>query len=95
LLTGGGMRVKLVEGMALGKPVVTTKIGAEGIAAEDEKQLMIRNSPAEFAEAVCQLLNNPIFARGLGERAKEFAKTNFEAGTAYRKLTDFYSSLLR
>jgi glycosyltransferase involved in cell wall biosynthesis len=95
LLTGGGMRVKLVEGMALAKPIVTTSIGAEGIAAENEKQLMLKNSPGEFAEAICQLLNNPIFARGLGDRAKEFAKTNFEAGAAYRKLTDFYSSLLR
>ena len=95
LLTGGGMRVKLVEGMALGKAIVTTTIGAEGTAAEDEKQLMIKDSPGEFAAAVCQLLNNPIFARGLGDRAKEFAKTNFEAEEASKKLTDFYSSLSR
>lgn len=95
LLTGGGMRVKLVEGMALGKAIVTTTIGAEGTGAADEKQLMIKNSPREFATAICQLLNNPIFARGLGDRAKEFAKTNFEAGEASKKLTEFYRSLSR
>ena len=93
LLTGGGMRVKLVEGMALGKAIVTTSIGAEGTNAEDEKQLMIRNSPEDFAIAVCQLLNNEIYAGGMGLRAKDFAKTNFDSNAASKKLTDFYSSI--
>ncbi|MEO5642846.1 MAG: glycosyltransferase family 4 protein [Bacteroidia bacterium] len=95
LLTGGGMRVKLVEGMALGKPIVTTSIGAEGTAAENEKQLMIKNTAADFAIAICQLLNNEIYARELGHRAKDFAKTHFDSDIASKKLTDFYSSILK
>lgn len=95
LLTGGGMRVKLVEGMALGKAIVTTSIGAEGTNTQDERQLMIRNTPADFATAICQLLNNEIYARELGHRAKEFAKTNFDSAAASKKLTDFYSSILK
>ncbi len=95
LLTGGGMRVKLVEGMALGKAIVTTSIGAEGTNTENEKQVMIKNSPADFATAICQLLNNEIYARELGVRAKEFAKTNFDSAAASKKLTDFYSSLIK
>lgn len=95
LLTGGGMRVKLVEGMALGKAIVTTSIGAEGTNTENEKQLMIQNTPADFATAICQLLNNEIYARELGLRAKEFAKTNFDSAAASKKLTDFYSSILK
>lgn len=95
LLTGGGMRVKLVEGMALGKAIVTTSIGAEGTNTENEKQLMIKNSAGDFAIAVCQLLNNEIFARELGHRAKDFAKTHFDSAAASKKLTDFYSNLLK
>jgi glycosyltransferase involved in cell wall biosynthesis len=95
LLTGGGMRVKLVEGMALGKAIVTTSIGAEGTNTENEKQVMIGNSADEFVTAVCQLLNNGIFSDTLGARAKEFAKTNFDSAAASKKLTDFYSSILK
>ncbi|CAN5130395.1 glycosyltransferase family 4 protein [soil metagenome] len=94
LLTGGGMRVKLVEGMALGKAIVTTSIGAEGTNTTNEQQLMIQNSPEDFATAICQLLNNEVFSNALGKRAKDFAKTNFDSAVASKKMTDFYSSLL-
>ncbi|CAN5795571.1 glycosyltransferase family 4 protein [soil metagenome] len=95
LLTGGGMRVKLVEGMALGKPIVSTSIGAEGTATENEKQLMIKNTAVDFAIAICQLLNNEIYAKELGHRAKDFAKTHFDSDSASKKLTDFYSSITK
>jgi glycosyltransferase involved in cell wall biosynthesis len=87
--------VKLVEGMAQAKAIVTTSIGAEGTNTENEKQLMIKNTAEDFATAVCQLLNNEIYARELGLRAKEFAKTNFDSAAASKKLTDFYSSILK
>ncbi|HET6990176.1 MAG TPA: glycosyltransferase family 4 protein [Bacteroidia bacterium] len=95
LLSGGGMRVKLVEGMALAKAIVSTSIGAEGTETEKEKEIMIENSAEEFAEAICNLLNNEIFARELGNRAKEFAKSHFDLALSSKKLNDFYGSLIR
>ncbi len=95
LLSGGGMRVKLVEGMALGKAIVTTSIGAEGSASENENQVLIKNSPEDFAGAICNLLNNEIFARELGQRSKEFAKTHFDLYSSSKKLNDFYISFVK
>ncbi len=95
LLSGGGMRIKLVEGMALGKAIVSTSIGAEGTETQNEKEIMIENSPKGFADAICNLLNNEIFARELGIRAKQFAKNNFDMHSSSKKLTDFYTSILR
>ncbi len=95
LLTGGGMRVKLVEGMALEKAIITTTIGAEGTNTQNENQLMIQDSPEDFANAIGQLLNNSIFADSLGKRARAFAKTNFDSSAASKKMSDFYSNLLQ
>ena len=89
------MRVKLVEGMALGKAIVTTSIGAEGSASENENQVLIKNSPEDFAGAICNLLNNEIFARELGQRSKEFAKTHFDLYSSSKKLNDFYISFVK
>lgn len=95
LLSGGGMRVKLVEGMALGKAIVSTSIGAEGTETENEKELMIENTAEDFSDALCNLLNNEIFARELGNRAKEFAKSHFDLTSSSTKLIDFYTELLK
>lgn len=95
LLSGGGMRVKLVEGMALGKAIVTTSIGAEGTKTTTGNQLMIENDTEHFAECLCNLLHNEIFARELGNRAKEHAKTNFDLASSSKKLNDFYVELIQ
>jgi glycosyltransferase involved in cell wall biosynthesis len=95
LLSGGGMRVKLVEGMALGKAIVSTSIGAEGSETKNEQEIMIENSSDDFAEAVCNLLNNEIFSRELGIRAKDFSKSHFDLNASSEKLIEFYGSLTR
>jgi polysaccharide biosynthesis protein PslH len=94
LLGGGGMRVKLVEGMALGKPIVTTTIGAEGTGVKSDRHLLIADTPGAFAEALCLLLEEPGRATALGENAKTFVASNFSLAAASEKLNDFYASLL-
>ncbi len=94
LLGGGGMRVKLVEGMALGKPIVTTTIGAEGTGVKSDRHLLIADTPGAFAEALCLLLEEPGRASALGENAKAFVASNFSLAAASEKLNDFYASLL-
>jgi glycosyltransferase involved in cell wall biosynthesis len=95
LLSGGGMRVKLVEGMFLGKPIVSTSIGAEGTAVVNEQNILIENSPEKFADAICKLLSDDSFAKKLGDQAKIIAQSDFEIVSASKKLTDFYTTLLK
>src|SRR5205814_327193 len=56
LLEGSGTRVKILEAMSLGSPVVSTRIGAEGIEAEHGREILLADKPEEFAAAVLRLL---------------------------------------
>ncbi len=62
--SGGGTRVKILEAFGLGRPVVSTAIGAEGLGVEHNRHLLIADEPEAFAEACVNLLNDP----GLAER---------------------------
>jgi glycosyltransferase involved in cell wall biosynthesis len=59
LLSGSGMRVKIIQGMAAGKVILSTAIGAEGIDATDQKNILIANTPGELARAVDFCMENP------------------------------------
>jgi sugar transferase (PEP-CTERM/EpsH1 system associated) len=67
---GGGTRLKIYEAMAMGKPVISTTIGAEGLPVRDGEELLIADEPAEFAHAVVQVLRNAQLANRLAERAR-------------------------
>jgi glycosyltransferase involved in cell wall biosynthesis len=56
---GGGTRLKILEAMALRTPVVSTQKGAEGLEVTDGKNILIADSPAQYAKAVCRLLHEP------------------------------------
>lgn len=94
LLSGGGMRVKVAEAMALGKPIVSTATGAEGIAAENGTHLQLAGTATAFADELLGLLRNPSKAGMLGEAARQFAAENFGRTRITGKLLDFYSRLL-
>lgn len=70
ILTGSGMRFKLVEAMAMGVPVITTSLGAEGLKIVDGVNAVLANSTDSFAEAVIQLLKNPKKAAEIGNNAR-------------------------
>lgn len=71
---GGGTRLKIVEAMAAGVPVVSTRIGAEGIALEHEKHALLADAPSEFAEAVVRLARNPALAANLAANGRVLAE---------------------
>ncbi len=74
---GGGFRGKLLEAMAMGLPIVTTSLGAEGVEAEDGRDMVIADDPEEFAAAVIRLLRDDDLCCRLGERARELAEERF------------------
>lgn len=72
------MRVKIIEGMAMGKAIVTTSIGLEGIIAQHQKELLVADSAEDFAAAVVQLLNDNGMVKRLGIEARELVLTRYD-----------------
>ena len=66
LRSGSGTRFKLMESLACGCPVVSTSLGCEGLGAEDGVHMLIRDDPQAFADAVVELLDNPVRSQAIG-----------------------------
>lgn len=71
---GSGTRLKLIEALAAGKPVVSTTVGAEGYPAEHERQLLLADEPAAFAAAILRLLTDNGLAAALGREGRKLAE---------------------
>lgn len=93
LLSGSGMRIKIVEGMSLGKTMITTTLGVEGIAAKDGKDIMISDDPEEFAKKICLLVEDKELFNHIGENAFKFVRNSFDNKVIAKSLLDFYKSL--
>jgi len=94
LRLGGGTRLKIVEGMAMGKAIVSTTLGAEGIEAVPGRDLLLEDQPAAFAEAVNRLLAEPGLTARIGESARRLAMERYAWGGAARALETFYREIL-
>jgi len=77
LRIGGGTRLKIFEAMAMGLPVVSTSIGAEGLPLENEQELVLADRPEHFAAAVEHLLTKPESATAMGCRAAARVRREF------------------
>lgn len=94
LLSGGGVRIKIIEGFALQKAIVSTATGAEGIEYENEVHLLEANDAESFAAGVCRLLLNDTERRQLAQRARNHAEQFYDIQPATSKLINFYSHLI-
>jgi glycosyltransferase involved in cell wall biosynthesis len=94
LRMGGGTRLKIVEGMAMGKAIVSTALGAEGIDIVNGKDILIADDPTEFADAVLRLLDDPGLAAAIGAEARRVAVQRYAWTAAARRLEDLYQDLL-
>jgi glycosyltransferase involved in cell wall biosynthesis len=77
LRAGGGTRLKILDAWAMGKAVVTTSVGCEGLEAVDGVNLLIRDDPASFAEAVTRVLGDPVLRTRLGAGARHTVETTY------------------
>lgn len=93
LLSGGGMRVKIIEGMALGKAIVSTTIGAEGINYTNGENMLIADTPEQMLEQIGKCLNDRNFFDRLGVNARKHAVANFDYKEVAGKLVGFYEKL--
>jgi len=92
LLSGSGMRIKIIEGMALGKTIISTSIGSEGINCQDGKEIIIANSIEEFSSKLEKLISNKKIFVEIGKNAVKFVIENFDNKKISDSLIDFYKS---
>jgi len=93
--SGSGIRVKLLEAFAAGIPVVSTRLGAEGLARTDGEFCALAEDPAQFAEKILALFDHPELAAQMAERARREVEANWDAAATTRKLVDSYWEALR
>jgi glycosyltransferase involved in cell wall biosynthesis len=78
LRAGAGMRVKILDGMARGLPIVTTSLGCSGIAVESGTHVLIADGSADFTAATLRLLDDPLLAQRLAQNARHLAVTQYD-----------------
>lgn len=94
LLSGGGMRVKIIEGMALGKTIISTAIGAEGIEYTNNKNILIADTATAFAETIDKCITDKNFFDTVGNNAKILATQQYNNIDICDRLIDFYHRLI-
>ena len=94
LLSGGGMRVKIVEGMAMKKCIISTTLGAEGINFEDGVNILIANNRQEFYDAIMRCISDEDYCKAIGERARELIEQQYDMNTVTKNLVEFYKSVI-
>jgi len=95
VLSGGGVRVKIIEAMALGVPVVSTRLGATGIAGKDGEELLLADGPDRLAEACVSLLTDRPRALAIGRAGRQAIRRSFDADAVGRALLAFLEERLR
>ncbi len=90
LFSGSGMRIKIIEGMALGKPIVTTSVGTEGISTTDGENIVIAETAEKFVESISRLIEDRDFFEKIGRNAIEYIHEKFDNLAASAALIEFY-----
>jgi glycosyltransferase involved in cell wall biosynthesis len=93
--SGSGVRVKLLEAFATGIPVVSTRLGAEGLARVDGEFCALADDPEAFAAKTVQLLNDCHAAREMAARARQEVEANWDTGVITGRLVVKYQEILQ
>jgi glycosyltransferase involved in cell wall biosynthesis len=94
ILSGGGLRVKIIEAMALGKTVISTTIGAEGIPYTDQENILIADNKEDFAIQIKKCRDSKELCQTIGRNAQKLAMENFDCSKTAAKMILFYEKML-
>jgi len=94
LFSGSGIRIKIIESMAMGKAVIATSIGAEGINYTDGKDILIADTKKDFVKAVKKLYSDKTLTETIGKNARELVKKEHNIKETANQLENFYRTLL-
>lgn len=86
LLSGSGTRFKIIEAWAAGTPVISTTIGAEGLTARNGENLLIADTPGDFARAITTVLNDNALAHRIASAGRDLYETSFTWPIAWKML---------
>lgn len=93
ILSGSGTRIKILTAMAMGVPVISTKIGCEGLEVEDSREVLIAESPAEFREKLRQLLTNRQLRECLSKNSRALVETKYSPSSFKQKAQGFFQQI--
>jgi glycosyltransferase involved in cell wall biosynthesis len=94
LLSGSGMRVKIIEGMAMEKCIIATSMAAEGIRCNPGKDILIANTADEFYRSILQCLTDPTKWREIGENARRTVERDHDISTISERMLNIYQKLI-
>ena len=94
LLSGSGIRVKIIEAMAAGKVVVATTVAAQGIDYTDGVDLLIANSPEQFAQQTARCMNDPEFCLSVGRAARRLVAERYDGQHLTTEMLKFYEKVI-
>ena len=94
LFSGSGIRIKILEAMFLGRAVISTKLGVEGLNCKEGEHYLEANNEDEFSEAICDLAKNPQKAKTLSRNAQVWANQHFDNAILIADLIGFYKNLV-
>jgi len=94
LLSGSGTRVKILEGMALGRTIISTTLGAEGIPGKNGREILIADNLQQYIDAFSYYFENPIAIQELQENARTFIRDNYNHTALAELLIDSYKNYI-
>jgi len=94
LLSGGGIRVKIIEALALGKVIVSTSKGADGILFTHNENILIADTPEDFAQALLFCLESPELRKKLSKNAKILFEKQYQLSPVGAQTVGFYEKLI-
>ena len=95
LFSGGGMRIKILEAMAQGIPVVATTMGAAGIDVTHGENIFLADDAMAFADCVSSLLRDRSLAESIGNAGRHLVASRYSTGALARGLLAFYDELAK
>lgn len=95
LRSGGGMRVKILQAMAMEKAIVSTTIGAEGIAAQDNQAICLADTPAAFATGVSRLLADTPLRQRIARNARQLVTSHYSWDQTVNRMEQIYTNILK
>ena len=93
LLSAGGVRVKIIEGMALSKTIISTSIGAEGLNYRNDKNIIIADDAITFAEKALELSLDKNRIKDIGETARKHVSEFYDQNKISTNLIQFFNSI--
>ena len=93
LRAGGGTRLKSLESMALGRPVISTTVGCEGLQVVDGEHLFIADNPEVFFQRIQQLFDDPKLYSRIVTNARDFVETRYSWNGIVNNLEKYYEKL--